>query len=166
MNRPIWSGYRSFCTKSWEKMLRSETQNKNIGLVCIFHPKFRLSIITHYQCVFIINGVKIIDHHIRLWSPIKDTKNGHPRVVNFVSLKFKEYTKIWLYQIPLNCSKLYIDLSNTQYMLWFYVWGLGMWTPSRKLHNTKSSDHINICIHHIYQLSTAMIDAFVLPIKR
>jgi hypothetical protein len=49
-------------------------------------------------------------------------QNEHPRVINFVSLQFKEYTQSRLYQIRLNCFNPYIDLSDTQYMLWFYVW--------------------------------------------
>ena len=90
-----------------------------------------------------------------------DIKNEHPCVINLVSLKFKEYTQSRLYQIRLNCFKPYIDLSNTQYMLRFYVWGLGIWIPSRKFQKyIKPSDHINICNHYIYQLSTTKIDAY------
>jgi hypothetical protein len=107
------------------------------------------------------------------WPPYDTMKsnqglqNEHPRVINLVSLQFKEHTQSRSYQIRLNCFKQYIDLSDTQYMLRFYVWVLGMWTPSWKLHkHTKSSDHINICNHYIYQLSTAKIDVFVLSIKR
>jgi hypothetical protein len=94
-------------------------------------------------------------------------QNEHRRVINFVSLQFKEYTQSRLYQIRLNYFKPYIDLNDTQYMLRFYVWVLGMWTPSRKLHkHNKSSNHINICNQYMYQLSTVKIDAFVLSIKR
>jgi hypothetical protein len=48
-------------------------------------------------------------------------QNEHRRVINFVSLQFKEYTQSRLYQIRLNYFKPYIDLNDTQYMLRFYV---------------------------------------------
>ena len=118
MNRSIWSGYRSF-VQNLERKCLDHKYKLNIGLVCIFQQKTSSLIITCYQCVFITNGVKFINHHIRLWSPIKDIKNEHPRVINLISLKFKEYTQSRLYQIRLNSFKPYIDLSNTQYMLCF-----------------------------------------------
>ena len=133
MNCSIWSGYRSF-VPNFESWCLDHKHKINIGLVCIFQLKLSLLIITRYQYVFITNGVKFIDHHIRLWSPIKDIKNEHPHVINLVSLKFKEYTQSRLYQIRLNSFKPYIDLSNTQYMLcfmyesWVYEFLLGSFT--------------------------------------